>query len=238
MIYFRLLVVPAIFLSACIHLRNSTIHGNGQFASEQRSLTNFTKVDVSGSFDVFVTQGATALVRVDADQNLQPYIQTKVAGDRLFIEEKENYNLRSNNSIKIYVTAPVFRSLSISGSGGLKSTAPIIGDHLNFSIAGSGDMDVKVDAPAIETDIAGSGSISVAGNTKNLHSTIRGSGDLYAYNLLSENTDVHILGSGNARVFASKQLKAGITGSGDVEYKGTASVNQSIAGSGHIRKAE
>ena len=69
-------------------------------------------------------------------------------------------------------------------------------------------------------------------------SEINGSGEVHSFNLLSEATEVEINGSGNAEVFASKQLNVSISGSGDVQYKGSPVVNQSISGVGHIRKVQ
>lgn len=227
-----------IVLASCEVRGSRRLRGNGNATSQVRSVGAFSKVDVSGPYDIVITQGATASVRVDADENLQQYIEVVVNGDQLEIDTRDGINIRPRKDIKIYITAPLFHALSVTGSGDLKSASKLTSDRLALSVTGSGDMMVDIDAPMVETKITGSGSISVNGNTRTLNSEINGSGEIHAFNLMSENTDVEISGSGEAEVFASKGLKISIAGSGDVAYKGTASVNQSIAGSGNIRKVD
>jgi hypothetical protein len=223
-------------LSACRYSVNRSIRGNGNSATRNHSVGSFTKVDVSGPFDVFVSQGTTASVRVEADENLQEYIEVRVAGDGLNIDTRDHVNLRPRSAIRVYITSPVYNGLSVTGSGDLKSNSRLTSDHLSLNVTGSGDMAVEVDAPVVNSEITGSGSISIRGATRSLDAEVNGSGEVHAFDLLSENTTIAISGSGDAEVFASKQLKINVAGSGDVRYKGSASVNQSVAGSGNVRK--
>jgi hypothetical protein len=235
---FVIIASAAIVLASCEFRGNRRIRGNGTASSQLRSVGSFSKVDVSGPYEVIVTQGDAESVRVEADENLQQYIEVVVQGDQLEIDTRDGINIRPRKDIKIYITAPLFRALSVTGSGDVKSTSKLTSDRIALSVTGSGDIMVDIDAPVVETEITGSGSININGNTRTLNAEINGSGEVHAFSLMSENTDVEISGSGEAEVFASKGLEVSIAGSGDVAYKGTASVNQSIAGSGNIRKVD
>ena len=70
------------------------------------------------------------------------------------------------------------------------------------------------------------------------NSAIFGSGDVKAMDLLSEETSVKIMGSGNADVYSSVKLNVDVAGSGDVRYKGGGQVNSHIAGSGEVKKVD
>ncbi|MDB5195945.1 MAG: hypothetical protein JWP88_315 [Flaviaesturariibacter sp.] len=233
-------IIPAlcafVLLNSCeMNVRNS-IRGNGNMTSQTRSVGSFTKVDVSGPFDVYVTQGAAAAVKVDADENLQQYIEVIVKGDEVNIQTRDHYNLRPRSDIKIYITSPAYQALSITGSGNLRSDSKLSTDRIDISVTGSGEMTVNVDAPIVKSEVTGSGTIRLNGATRRFDAEINGSGEVHAFDLLSEEAGIEINGSGDAEVFASKTLKIEVSGSGDVQYKGTASVNQSVAGSGNVRK--
>lgn len=228
-----------ILLSSCSYMGGKRVTGDGELSTQDRNVGELRGVEVTGSMQVIVSQGPTTTVRIEADRNLHSYIVTELDGDVLQVHPKRGYNLRPRAHIKIYVTAPQYHTLAITGSGKIQSASKITGaEKLKVDITGSGNIVADVDAPTVQTEITGSGSITLNGNTRTLGSEINGSGDVHGFNLLSEATEVEINGSGNAEVYASKQLNINIAGSGDVQYKGSPTVNQSIAGSGKIRQVQ
>jgi hypothetical protein len=217
---------------------NHTVRGDGNTTTQERSVGSFSRVEVSGPFDVTVVQGASASVSVEADGNLQDYIEVEVEGGELQIRTRRGVSLRMKHDIHVTVTAPKYREIAVTGSGKVKSSSTLTSDRLDLSITGSGDMKLDVDAPTVNTEVTGSGSMTLRGATRSFDAEINGSGELHAFSLLAEQTGVDISGSGDAEVYASKSLRVGIAGAGDVAYKGGGAVSQSVAGSGNIRKAD
>ncbi|MBD0284477.1 MAG: DUF2807 domain-containing protein [Flavisolibacter sp.] len=235
-----ILIISIVLLRNSCHINfigGKRITGNGSLSTEQRNVGTFTGVDVRGSMDVFLSSGLAHAVRVEADGNLLPYIETTNNGGTLRIGSRNGYNLNPRAGIKIYVTAPELSGILVTGSGDVVSQSRISSrDKLHTEIRGSGDIRLEMDAPQTEAEITGSGSITLNGNTRTLNVAIRGSGDVHGFNLMSENAQVDIAGSGNAQVYASKQLDIDIKGSGNTEYKGNPSINQKVHGSGDIRR--
>lgn len=213
--------------------------GNGIISSEQRNISGFDGVSVHGGMDVVLISGPHG-VRVEADENLLQYIETEVDGDMLEIGPRKGYNLRPEKAMKVYVSAPYFNDIEVSGSGSVVSQSKIKAENrLVTDISGSGEMKLDVDAPEVEMDITGSGNVMLSGATRKLRADITGSGELMAFNLMSEETEVEISGSGDAEVYASKVLGVSISGAGNVDYKGNPpSLNQNVAGSGTVRKVQ
>lgn len=220
-------------------MNGKRIDGNGVSTTQSRTVGDFHSVSAMGSMDVIVSQAISPSIKIEADQNLLEYIETRNNGGTIEIYTKDGYNLDPKSGIKVYAAAPDFRDIEVSGSGKINSTGKVIGNsQLNTEISGSGDINIEADAPKITTRISGSGSSRIKGNTKDFSAHISGSGDVYCYDLLSENTEIDIAGGGNAEVYASKTLDVDIAGSGDVRYRGNPSIKQNISGSGGIRKAE
>lgn len=234
-----ILIACAVMIASCSYIAGKRIHGNGVSSTQERSVGSFSSINAMGSMEVIVSQATTPSIKIEADQNLLEYIETKNNGGTIEIFTRHGYNLDPKTAIRIYATAPNFNNIDISGSGKIKSTGKITStSHLYTQVSGSGDIILEVDAPRVETRISGSGSSTIKGTTKDFSARISGSGDVHCYELLSEHTEIDIAGSGNAEIYASKTLDVDIAGSGDVRYKGNPSVKQNTAGSGDIRKVD
>jgi hypothetical protein len=233
-IFFLLLSVA--LLSSCHFMGGRRVHGNGNPGSENRSVSSFESLRAVGGMDVIISPGTDYTARVEADENLLKYILTDRDGNALVIRTRDGYNLRSRTPIKVYITTPSIEELVITGSGTVISNGKLTANRrLRVHVTGSGDVKVDVNAPEVSAEATGSGNIILTGNTRNFNAEINGSGEMRCFNLLSENTEVRISGSGSAEVYASKQLEVRISGSGDVAYKGSPAINQHIAGSGSVR---
>lgn len=231
-------VIFILAFAACTYVGGKRVTGNGNVTTQQRNITDFNAIEVQGSINVYVSQGADYAVRVEAEENLMDYIVVEKDGDELEVRFKRNTNIRTNSPVKVYVTAPSYTGLAVSGSGNLTSQTKITNaSQLDIDIAGSGNANLEIDAPTVNAEISGSGSAILKGMTRTLNGDIAGSGELKAYNLLAERSDIEVAGSGNAEVYASKQLDVRVAGSGNINYKGNPSINQNIAGSGTVRKA-
>lgn len=224
--------------TSCHFIKGKRIRGNGHVITQDRGLTGFAGVESNGSYDVHVSTGNYS-VKLEGEDNILPYIETYLDGDMLKIRTKKGYWLQPDREVRIYVTAPSFSKVHSNGSGNIigqgKLTNP---GKMDLSINGSADMNLEVDAPEVEAKINGSGNINIKGQTKTFRSSVVGSGDVRAMDLLSEETNVKIMGSGNADVYSSLRLNVDVAGSGDVRYKGGAQVNSHIAGSGEVKKLD
>ncbi|HYH14460.1 MAG TPA: head GIN domain-containing protein [Flavisolibacter sp.] len=232
-------VIFILAFGACKFAGGKRVTGNGNITTEQRNIADFNAIEVQGSINVYVSQGSNYAVRVEAEENLMEYVVVEKDGEELEVRFKRNTNIRTKRPVNVYVTAPSYTNLAVSGSGNLISQTKITHpSQLDIDIAGSGDANLEVDAPTINAEISGSGSAILKGTTRTFNGEIGGSGELRAYNLLSERSDIDIAGSGDAEVFASKQLDVQVAGSGNINYKGNPNINKSIAGSGTVRKAD
>ena len=231
-------ITPIILLASCRFITGQRIRGNGKVNTETRTTGGFNSVASHGSFNVYVSNGSQSL-KIEAEENLLPYINTYVEDSVLHIETKADFWLRPSRKVKIYISCPEFESIRSYGSGDIISESKISNStKLELKVNGSADIKMDVDAPEINTETNGSGDIDLRGETKSLRAEIHGSGNIKAMEMNSDNATIKIYGSGDADVFAGVKLDVRIAGSGDVHYKGNAQVSSNIAGSGTVRKIE
>ncbi len=220
--------------SAIIFCSCQSITGSGNIITQARHVNQFSGVKTSGSIDIEVMNDASQLVKVEGDDNVLPYVITTIEDGLLNVHYKSNMSFNDTH-VKVYVSAPVLSRLVVSGSGTINSKDTLMdNDHIEFRVSGSGDIDALADAPSITADIGGSGTIALQGRTKSFDCSISGSGDIKCRNLLSENTTASITGSGTAHVYASVHVIGKVTGSGDIYYSGSPTVEIHRTGSGSV----
>ena len=233
-----ILLGAIVLLNACMW-NGHRVRGNGKVRTESKQFGDVTGVELHASFDVYISEGSPAGVRIEAEENIIPHIEMHVLNGVLNIEEEDNIRLRPRKPVKIYITSPGYSKIQVHSSGNIIGQTKITNDaKLDLSVSGSGELKLDVDAPEIEANVSGSGEMHLSGDTKKISGDVTGSGELKAMNLKSEEADLQVSGSGNIDVYASIKLDANISGSGDVRYKGEAKINTNISGSGDVRKVQ
>lgn len=233
-----LLVLSSILLANCRFV-GKRIKGNEQVTTENRSTASFDGVSSRGSFDVYVAVGSPAAVKIEAESNILPYIETYVDNNILQVRTKRDVWLSPRRSVKIFVTAPRLRKIHSSGTGDIIGQGTIAdSSKLDLSVHGNGNIKLDVDAPEVAAELTGNGGILLKGQSKYFNCTLTGNGNLNAFDLMAEETKVKIRGNGDADVYASLKLDVSVGGNGNVRYKGNAQPSTHIAGNGSITQVK
>lgn len=215
------------------------IKGNGNMTTITRDVGSYDQVNVGGFFDVELVAGDEGTLTIEGESNLLEYLVTEVNGNALKIKVEKGKNLKPSNRMMIKITVP-FRDLNevtLAGSGDVIGRDIIKANNFNTSVAGSGDLVLKVEANTVDSSVAGSGDLTLSGSTRDLEASVAGSGDIHAGNLDAANVDARVAGSGDISVRCSESLKARVSGSGDIEYSGNPSKQDTkVSGSGDISR--
>ena len=226
------LLVPALFTSC------QKINGKGEVVTEARTVSGYSSVGLSMDATVYLTNGNEYSLEVIAQENLLPYIQTKIENDRLIIMVKHNTVLGNHEPIQVRITAPGITGLDVSGSGLINVQNEWLGSTLETNISGSGRISLgQVQCGMLKANISGSGDIEAeSGQAGSEDLTISGSGNIELRNVVASEVDANISGSGNVYTQATTLLDATISGSGNIYYLGNPQINAHVSGSGNIMK--
>ena len=234
---FIVAVSSLLLFSSCREIFAKRIRGNGNITTQTRSAGEFNSIDVSGNIDVYARQDSASSVKVEADENLQQYIETMNEGNVLRIKTQEGYHLRSSKAIKVYVSSAAFKQFEASGACDVYSEGKITSSSdIDFQLSGSCDATMDVNAPKISVNMSGAGSIKLKGETKDFRVQGSGSTDIKSFELLAENVDLDLSGAGDAEVYASSKLTGSISGAADVRYKGNAQADIHTSGATSVKK--
>lgn len=230
------LLLTASVLVSFARQSEERIKGNGNVKGESRTASTFTDISTSGVYKVVIEQGNTHSIRVEAEDNLLPYILTDIAGGELRIHSKKGYNIQPTKEIKVYITLQKVDKLSASGAGGFTSKGKLTSDRIQLRFSGAADADLDIRTHELKVGVSGASNITLKGNTDKADYGISGSADISALDLATEDAKIGISGTGKADVFVQKKLEVGISGMGKVKYKGEPSITQSVSGMGKISK--
>jgi Putative auto-transporter adhesin, head GIN domain len=211
------------------------ITGQGQKVKEDRNITGFTGVESGIAADIILKQGSSFKVTIEGQKNILDVLKTELKGTSLKISFEKGVNIRYKENLKIYVEAPNFETLGMSGSGDVRADGTLKGSKLRIGISGSGNFNLNLDYTELDLGISGSGDVMLDGKSDKVTMGVSGSGDIKAGNLKAQSVKCSVSGSGNINCNAQKSLEAYVSGSGDIKYSGNpSSVKTKVTGSGDI----
>jgi hypothetical protein len=254
--FLSVLLIALFFIPslACGYFPANFVVGSGKVVTQDVDVSNFERVTLEGSGDVYIEQGQTESLSVEADDNIMSLLDIRVEGNELILGIKEGVSVKPSRTIIFTVTVKELSAIAIRGSGDCY-VKPLESSTLKVSIPGSGDIEIKslvaddlsmavdgsgnitlesVDVKTVETSIQGSGDIELAGSADTQEVMVSGSGNYRADDLETDSAGIRIRGSADATVWVHDELTVNVTGSGDIYYYGEPTLHQSATGSGEI----
>lgn len=216
-----------------------TERGSGNVTTETREVKAFDSIEVSYPAEVYVTQGTSESLKIEAEDNLLPGLQTRVRNGRLeiFYKVEEGKAVRPTKTPIITIVVKDLNEVDFESAGSIELNG-IETAALSVSVSGAGELKLKeIDVRDLSVNLSGAGSMSASGTADTLDVNISGFGDFDGRNLQSKDATVNISGAGSATVAVEDQLDAAISGAGSVNYYGSPDVNKQISGVGGVTRS-
>lgn len=199
--------------------------GNNRI-SQVRNVGTFSSVCLLGSINIVYTQGSRYSIKVVGKKDAVACVKTQVKNGKLSVyidNDGIKFPFFSKDvdlsGLVVYVQSPTVKEFSVTGSGDLDVRDQLKVDELKTSVSGSGEVKLqKVVATKIKMSVTGSGTI-------------------YANDVRANGAEVSVTGSGDVKCkyIASYDVSVSVTGSGDVELAGKArKFSKRVTGSGDI----
>jgi len=217
--------------------------GSGNVISEERPAETFKEIRLEGAkLNLFIQQGTTQNLTVEAEDNVIDRISTKVKGDTLTVSYKKDFPFGLidvaflHKDVNVYVTLKDLDAVYLDGSGKVQTEGQLVLDSFKLEINGSADIVMDVKSFELETAVVGSGNVTYKGSVNTQQLEVSGSCDYLAQDLESEFTRIEVSGTADVEVNTSLKLDVKISGSGQVRYRGDPKVTQEISGTGSVEE--
>ncbi len=202
---FALLLALAAGMPAC-EKSNQPLIGSGVGAKRTLELGPFSKLQVSGGFDVTLTVGKREPLELRGDDNLLPHVTAKLDGDRLVIGLDRA--VKRKQPLRIDLGTEALQALSV-GVAAKARVQGIKAEHLELRAAGAAEIVAK----------GSSGSLDVA--TKSAARV-----DLSEFS--SASAVVSAADASRIKLGHVERLKVTQTGLSQVRYRGDPTLEQNV----------
>jgi hypothetical protein len=119
-------------------------------------------VDLSGIGTLIIEQGDSESLEISAEENLMPYLESRVVAGRLELGTRQMVNIQPTKEIVYRLKVIDLSAINTSGLGNVKIGSIETG-RLNIDISGSGNVEIdNVQVKNIRLDISGLGDITLA----------------------------------------------------------------------------
>lgn len=210
--------------------------GSGKVITQSRKVSSFDSIEVSYPAQVFVSQGSSESVKIEADDNVLPGLKTEVRGDTLeiFYRVEGGKHVRPTKPVKITIVVKDLKAVNFDGAGELTIDG-LETAELNISASGAGNLELnELAVQNLSVSLSGAGNVTASGTADNLDLTISGVGKFDGKDLHSQVASASLSGVGSATVWVDDELDAEISGAGSVNYYGSADVSKEISGIGGV----
>jgi Putative auto-transporter adhesin, head GIN domain len=216
----------------------NTITPSDVIITDQRTVSDFTAIDLRSFGKVNLTQGDSVSLTIKGSDNIVPLIHTTVSNGKLIIDMDNNVNVLhvSNKDILTFdITVKDLTDLTISGLGDVQMDT-LSTTSFNVTMSGAGNLVLNhLTAESLQVNVSGLGGVEIAGKVTTASFEIPGAGGVKAGDLECQTATVNISGLGGATVWVTGQLTGSISGAGDVSYYGNPQTNTTSSGLGSFK---
>jgi hypothetical protein len=219
---FRLIMILGlmivVLLSGCVP---TTLTGSGNVVTQEEPITDFDKVDISHSFDVYISQGESFSVVIRVDDNLVEHLQVVKQGSTLKIGLKPNrdYTIR-NATMEAEVTMPELTGLDLSGASHATITGFESKKGFVVDLSSASSLYGDIETGDISIDLSSSSEMTLTGSGGDATIDISSGGNLDLSEFAVTNARVEASSASTATVNASGRLDVDASSASNVYYLG------------------
>lgn len=204
-----------------------------------REAKNYHGVNVSHSFDVYLSQGTEEAVAVSAANSKdRDQITVEVRDGILYIGLDKGWKWSGGNKkLKAYISVKQLDKLMVSGACDVFIAGTLKADELLINQSGASDIRGRLEVNKLKVDLSGASDMTISGTATQLSVEASGASDFKGFDLSAEICDVRASGASDIKITVNKELSARASGASDVRYKGNGVITDiNSSGSSSVKK--
>lgn len=194
---------------------SDVIVGSGNVVTENRQVSGFHGIAVSGAGEVSVERTGNESLTITSDDNILPHLKSVVRNGILLLGPETNVSVTPSQGIVYRLTASTFDEIDVSGA---------------VAVTADG-----IDTELLETNMSGACTVITEGKADSQDIATSGSSIYNGENLDSRSVNISVSGTSYIVVRVSELLEGQVSGSAVVEYIGNPTVNVTVSGTAVVR---
>ncbi len=214
--------------------------GSGKILKEQREAASFEGIEVNNAIRVFLTQGDKESVEVESDDNIVPYIQTKVRDKILHITLQGNNQIRNFSPqlpMNVYVSMKDLREIKAYSASSVKAESTFTTEKLELDISSAATLKLEVKTQTLDVEISSAASVTLTGSTNKMKADLSGASHFNASDLETLKADIDMSGASSAKIKVTEELQYDVSGASRLIYSGNPQIyNAEVSSAGSVKK--
>lgn len=216
---FILIALSALLFASCNYSMNlKSIAGSGNITTEIRNVEgDFKNIVVSNDIDLVIEQSDVSEITVQADDNLQKHIFTKVENGTLVISCDKN-SFMNIKSMKVTVKMSVIEQLEANSSASVTSRNTIKGENITLNTSSAGTINLSVEVDDITCDSSSGSSITINGMALKMKANASSGSKIDAKNILANEVNAEASSGATISTHPIVSLDAEASSGGAITY--------------------
>ena len=253
------IVLAAVLMTAVLHT-GCVPTGQENVITEEKDFTDFTHVDVEGTFEVEISQSDSFSTSVSADESFFDYIAVTKEGNtlRIYLNPRHTFTdfTLQARTLKAKITMPALYGLNLSGASkatvtGFKSSKDFnlnvsgassvdiddmeVGDA-EFEISGASKVTGSVNASDVRFEVSGASEVELEGSAKNIILTASGASKVKLADFPLSNANAKLSGASETTLDVKGRLDAVLSDASRLYFQGNPTMgNISVTGASTIK---
>jgi hypothetical protein len=206
-----------------LSLASAFLHETKAQTRVTKNIKNFNAIKVGGGVDLYLTQGESEFIQIEAAPEVLEEIITESDGDYLVIRLN---NLKGklknlNKPVKAYVTFVELKSIQAGGGSDVFGQGNLNFRNLLINASGGSDVKLNLNANELEVKVSGGSDVVLEGYSAYFKGYASGGSDIKGAELQTEVSEVNCSGGSDIKIKVSRELIGSATGGSDITYFGT-----------------
>jgi hypothetical protein len=216
---FVVITLMALFFGSCNGLGNiNSITGSGHVTTENRMVTgDFKNVEISNALDLVIEQSDKTEIIVEADDNLQKEITTKVENGVLVISCKFG-NFINITSKKITVRMPVIEGIEASSASTVNANTTLKGSNLTLASSSAANINLTTEYESVQITTSSASNQTIKGKALRVEASASSGSVIDAADLLANEVTANSSSGASAVVHPIVSIKAEASSGGNIRY--------------------
>lgn len=214
-----LVALCAVLFASCNNFsKMNSVSGSGNVTTETRNVSaTFKNIKVSNAIDLVIEQADVTEITVEADDNLQSIITTKVENGVLIIKSS-SASFRNATSKKVTVKMPVIEDLDASSAATVTCKSIITGENISLNTSSAANINLKIESDNIYCDSSSGSEININGKALKLDTSASSGSSIHAEDLLANEVIADASSGASISVHPIVSLNAEASSGASVRY--------------------
>ena len=220
------ILIGALSAGTCL----AQVNGNGKVVKETRQLSGFKAISVKTAIHLFVSQGSEEKVVVETDENILPFLVTKVTDGKLDIFVKGNVN--NSKEMNVYVTVKQLNELDASSAAKVKSEGKLEADDLRIAATSGSSVEIGVSCKSLELKSSSGSASVITGSAISLRAEGSSGSAIVTSDLKAEKGELDASSGAAFVVQVTKEVRAHASSGGQISISGNPASRDTDSSSG------